>query len=88
MCGDVVLKVIVQLSSCCKQTTGRGVDIVAFYLQAVGGGHWILLEDIDSAAADVASVLASLVETGTLSVPGYRDCVRAAPGFQLIVTQR
>jgi midasin len=51
------------------------------------GGHWILLEDIDSAAADVASVLASLVETGTLSVPGYRDCVKVAPGFQLFVTK-
>jgi len=63
-------------------------DVVALYLQAVVGGHWILLEDIDSAAADVASVLASLVETGTLSVPGYRDCARAAPGFQLVVTQR
>jgi len=64
------------------------IDVVAFYLQAVVCGHWIVLEDIDSAAADVASVLASLVETGTLSVPGYRDCVRAAPGFQLFVTQR
>lgn len=52
------------------------------------GGHWILLEDIDSATSDVASVLASLVEMGTLSVPGYRDCVRVASGFQLIVTQR
>jgi len=57
------------------------------YSQAVIGGHWILLEDIDSAAADVASVLASLVETGTLSVPGYRDCVKVAPGFQLFVTK-
>jgi len=64
------------------------IDVVAFYLQAVDGGHWIVLEDIDSAAADVVSVLASLVETGTLSVPGYRDCVRTAPGFQLFVTQR
>jgi midasin (ATPase involved in ribosome maturation) len=52
------------------------------------GGYWILLEDVDSAAADVASVLASFVETGTLSVPGYKDCVKAAPGFQLFVTKR
>jgi midasin len=59
-----------------------------FYSQAVTGGHWILLEDVDSAAPDVASVLASLVETGMLSVPGYRDCVRVTPGFQLFVTKR
>jgi midasin len=54
----------------------------------VTGGHWILLEDVDSAAADVSSLVASLVETGTLSVPGYRDCVAVAPGFQLFVTKR
>jgi midasin len=54
----------------------------------VTGGHWILLEDVDSASPDVASVLASLVETGTLSVPGYRDCVSITPGFQLFVTKR
>ena len=53
--------------------TGRAVNVVSFYLQAVDGGHWILLEYVDSAAADVASVLASLVGTGTLSVPGCRD---------------
>ena len=52
------------------------------------GGHWILLEDIDSAAADVMSVLSSLIETGSLSVPGYRDCVKMSPGFQLFVTKR
>ncbi|KAJ4439015.1 hypothetical protein ANN_14971 [Periplaneta americana] len=57
-------------------------------LPAVVGGHWILLEDIDSAAADVATVLISLMETGMLSVPGYRDCIKVAPGFQLFVTKR
>jgi len=32
----------------------------------VVGGHWILLEYVDSAAADVASILASFMGTGTL----------------------
>lgn len=52
------------------------------------GGYWLLLEDIDSCTTDVAAVLASLLETGNLSVPGYKDCVHAAPGFQLFLTQR
>jgi len=70
MYSDVVLKMTVQLL---QETTGRAVDVVAFYLQSVVGGCWILLEYIDLAAADVASILASLVDTGTLSVPAYRD---------------
>jgi len=85
MYSDVVLKMTVQLL---QETTGRAVDVVAFYLQSVVGGCWILLEYIDLAAADVASILASLVDTGTLSVPAYRDWISAAPGFPLIVTQR
>ena len=48
-----------------------------------------MLEYIDSAAADVASVLASLVDTETLSVPAWLQGLnQAPPGFQLIVTQR
>lgn len=57
-------------------------------LQAVAGGHWLLLEDIDCATSDVAAVLASLLETGSLCVPGFRDYLPAAPGFQLFLTYR
>ncbi|XP_023315085.1 LOW QUALITY PROTEIN: midasin-like [Trichogramma pretiosum] len=56
--------------------------------QAVIDGKWLLLEDIDSAALDVASILGNLMETGTLSVPGYRDTIYAKSGFQLFFTQR
>ncbi|CAB0003687.1 unnamed protein product, partial [Nesidiocoris tenuis] len=51
-------------------------------------GHWLLIEDIESAANDVAAVLANLLEHGSINVPGYRDNVRASPGFHLFMTHR
>lgn len=54
----------------------------------MAGGHWLLLEDIDSATSDVIAVLAGLLENGAINVPGYRDNLRAAPGFQLFLTYR
>lgn len=51
-------------------------------------GSWLLLEDIDSASMDIASVLVSLIENKFLTVPGYRDYVPVLPGFQLFSTQR
>ncbi|XP_030747857.1 midasin-like isoform X2 [Sitophilus oryzae] len=56
--------------------------------QAVIDGSWLLMEDIDLANMDIASVLTSLLENSALSVPGYRDLVPVKPGFKLIVTQR
>lgn len=52
------------------------------------GGHWLLMEDIESAASDVVAVLSNLLEHNTINVPGYRDNVRAAPGFHLFMTHR
>lgn len=51
-------------------------------------GNWLLLEDIDSASMDIASVLTSLLENHCLTVPGYKDSVPVDPKFQLFVTQR
>lgn len=51
-------------------------------------GYWLLLEDIDLATQDVCIVLTNLLENHYLSVPGFRDCLRVAPGFQLFVTLR
>lgn len=56
--------------------------------KAVIEGSWLLLEDIDSASMDIATVVTSLLENGCLSVPGFRDAVSVTPGFQLFVTQR
>ncbi|PIK42632.1 hypothetical protein BSL78_20512 [Apostichopus japonicus] len=51
-------------------------------------GKWILLEDLDYAPMDVISVLLPLLESGSLTVPGHGDTIRAAPGFQIFATQR
>lgn len=72
----------------CTDIPGEFIWQPGVLTQAVLSGKWLLLEDIDSAALDVASVLSNLMETGTLSVPGYRDTIYAKSGFQLFVTQR
>ncbi|XP_014485932.1 PREDICTED: midasin [Dinoponera quadriceps] len=72
----------------CTDVPGEFVWRPGVLTQAVVAGKWLLLEDIDSAPLDVASVLANLMETGTLCVPGYRDTIHAHSDFQLFVTQR
>lgn len=72
----------------CTDIPGEFVWQPGVLTQAVLDGNWLLLEDIDSAALDVASVIGNLMETGTLSVPGYRDTIHAKSGFQLFLTQR
>jgi len=72
----------------CTDIPGEFVWQPGILTQAVIAGKWLLLEDVDSAALDVASVLSNLMETGTLCVPGYRDTIYANSGFQLFVTQR
>lgn len=47
-----------------------------------------MLEDIDSASSDLAAVLVSLIESRALTVPGFRDRIIPATGFQLFFTQR
>lgn len=72
----------------CTDVPGEFVWQPGVLTQAAIAGNWLLLEDIDSAALDVASVLSNLVETGTLSVPGYRDTIHVRSDFQLFLTQR
>ena len=45
-------------------------------------------EDIDRASQEVVSILAPLTQEGILAVPSLGGQVRAAPGFQLFLTQR
>ncbi|XP_072942545.1 midasin [Epargyreus clarus] len=72
----------------CTDVPGEFVWMPGVLTEAVQNGHWLLLEDIDCAALDVASTLSSLLERNTLCVPGYRDALPVTPGFQLFVTQR
>ncbi|KAJ8930712.1 hypothetical protein NQ314_016477 [Rhamnusium bicolor] len=72
----------------CSDVPGEFIWQPGVLTQAVLEGNWLLLEDIDSASMDIASVLTSLLENHSLTVPGYRDSVPITPGFQLFVTQR
>lgn len=72
----------------CTNVPGEFIWQPGVLTQAVIAGKWLLLEDVDSAALDVVSVLSNLMETGTLCVPGYRDTVYANSRFQLFVTRR
>lgn len=49
---------------------------------------WLLLEDVDSASNDLAAILGTLIESRSLTVPGFRDRIIPATGFQLFFTQR
>ncbi|XP_077284299.1 midasin [Arctopsyche grandis] len=72
----------------CTDIPGEFIWQPGILTQAVQQGHWLLMEDIDCAATDIASVLSSLLERNVLSVPGYRDALPITPGFQLFFTQR
>ncbi|XP_047097581.1 midasin-like [Schistocerca piceifrons] len=72
----------------CTDIPGEFVWQSGVLTEAVEKGYWLLLEDIDSAPSDLASVLASLLETRHLFVPGYRDSIPVARGFQLFLTRR
>lgn len=54
--------------------------------QAVAGGRWLVLEDVDMAPPDVIAALLPVVETRTLHVPSRGQTIHAAPGFQLVAT--
>ncbi|XP_037888619.1 midasin [Glossina fuscipes] len=72
----------------CTDVPGEFVWLPGVLTQAVMNGYWLLLEDLDSATQDTYTVLSSLLENKCLSVPGFSDCVKIAPGFQLFVTVR
>uniref|UniRef100_A0A1A9WWJ4 Midasin n=1 Tax=Glossina brevipalpis TaxID=37001 RepID=A0A1A9WWJ4_9MUSC len=72
----------------CTDVPGEFVWLPGVLTQAVMNGYWLLLEDLDSANQDTYTVLSSLLGNKYLSVPGFSDCVKIAPGFQLFVTVR
>ncbi|KAF9424906.1 hypothetical protein HW555_000207 [Spodoptera exigua] len=86
--GDQTDSRILLGSHQCTDIPGEFVWRPGVLTEAVQNGHWLLLEDIDCAALDVASTLSSLLERNALCVPGYRDSLPVTPGFQLFVTQR
>ena len=55
---------------------------------AVKNGHWLLVEDVDLAPADVLATLIPLIELRQLHVPSRGVILNATPEFQLFMTQR
>ncbi|XP_055839231.1 midasin [Episyrphus balteatus] len=72
----------------CTDVPGEFIWLPGVLTQAVMNGYWLLLEDLDSATQDTYTILNNLLENNFLSVPGFRDCVKIEPGFQLFVTIR
>ncbi|ALC40740.1 CG13185 [Drosophila busckii] len=72
----------------CTDVPGEFIWLPGVLTQAVMHGYWLLLEDLDAATQDTYTILSSLLERNYLSVPGFRDCVKIEPGFQLFVTVR
>jgi midasin len=72
----------------CTDIPGEFIWQPGVLTQAVMKGYWLLLEDIDTATQDVFTVLTNLLENNFLCVPGYRENLKIAHGFQLFVTLR
>jgi len=72
----------------CTDVPGEFLWQPGVLTQAVMNGFWLLLEDLDTATKDVCTVLTNMLENNSLSVPGFRDNMKIAPGFQLFVTLR
>ena len=72
----------------CTDIPGEFVWQPGVLTQSVVEGHWLLLEDLDYAPMDVISVLVPLLQSGTLSLPGHGETIRASPEFRLFATQR
>lgn len=73
---------------CCTDVPGEFVWQAGVLTQAVMNGYWLLLEDLDLCTQDVCMVLMNLLESGYLSVPGFRDRIQISSGFQLFITFR
>lgn len=72
----------------CTDIPGEFIWQPGMLTQAVLNGYWLLLEDLDAATQDVCTVLSNLLENDFLNVPGFRENLKIAPGFQLFITLR
>ncbi|KAI5949928.1 hypothetical protein KGF54_005406 [Candida jiufengensis] len=55
---------------------------------AVKEGKWVLIEDIDKAPTEILSIILTLLEKRTLSIPSRGEVIEAKNGFQLFSTVR
>ena len=54
----------------CTATPGEFIWSPGALTRAVSDGHWLLLEDVDSAQLDTVAIIWSLLEERVLMVPG------------------
>nr|CAD7193762.1 unnamed protein product [Timema douglasi] len=71
----------------CLDKMGEFVFIPGMLTKAIANGHWILLEDVDTAPSNVLAVIASILENKEVHVPGITS-IKISPGFQLFITRR
>ncbi|KAI5962071.1 uncharacterized protein KGF55_003146 [Candida pseudojiufengensis] len=55
---------------------------------AVKEGKWVLIEDIDKAPTEILSIILTLLEKRTLTIPSRGEVIEAKNGFQLFSTVR
>ncbi|GFR07331.1 midasin [Trichonephila clavata] len=75
-------------SHICTDIPGQFVWKPGVLINAMTQGHWLLLEDIDCAPMDVASLLVPVLQSRSILISGQLNPIKAAPGFQLFATQR
>lgn len=74
-------------SYCCTDIAGQFRWQPGLLTKAVKEGHWLLLEDLDFASADVATLLTVLLQERKL--PGAQGTtLKAKSGFRLFSTLR
>uniref|UniRef100_A0A914WN69 Midasin n=1 Tax=Plectus sambesii TaxID=2011161 RepID=A0A914WN69_9BILA len=71
----------------CTEIPGEFVWRPSVLANAVAEGHWVLLEDINSAPAEVLGALMPLIELRRINLPG-RGTIVAHDQFRLFVTVR
>ncbi|KAF5303068.1 hypothetical protein FQR65_LT08397 [Abscondita terminalis] len=73
---------------CCTDVPGEFIWQPGVLTQAIIDGSWLLLEDVDLANMDIASLITALLENENLTVPGFRDGIPISEDFKLFMTQR
>jgi MoxR-like ATPase len=70
----------------CTEVPGEFVWQPGPLAQALAGGRWVLIEDVDRAPPEVLAALVPLMEGKPLVVSGRPHPLTASPGFQLLGT--
>lgn len=89
ICDQIDTKYLIG-SYVCSNVPGEFEFNLGPLLKAMRDGHWIILEDIDSASSDVVSLIVAIIQAKSVAcVPGCEFKVDAIdPKFRLFLTRR